>query len=813
MKTAALLMQRILPRAACVLFAGLLTALPSLSQTPSQRPASRITAPINDQSRVTLAGNVSGAARSEFDLGEAALATRMPHVHLVLSRSAAQESALEKYMIEQQNPSSPNYHKWLTPDQLGQLYGPSDADIAAITNWLQSHGLTVTKVPKSRVAIDFSGSVEQVERTFSVSIHSFNRHGQKYLANVNNPQIPAALASVVIGVAHLDTIVPKPLTIPGRQGKLDTATHKIVPNPNAAASPNLTLPINGYNYLWITPADAATIYDTPVPSLNANYTTSSGPTYDGTGAKIGIGGTAVPDLSIVTAYRQLFLGDSKQPTVVNDFGAPTSTPDTEAELDLEVSGGLAPGAKIYYYPSPDLFSGIEQAAEDNIVDVFSLSYLACEADFDTADNEALSNLWQQFAAQGITALVATGDAGSSVCDAAGSTQAAQGLAVNGIASTDYDVAVGGTDFYGLVQNFSQYVSADNRANYGSALGYIPESSWNDSTWPNDTISDNVPSGNGVIGGSGGASNCVVNETNYTTGVAGPCISGRPKPFWQTGPGVPRDHVRDIPDISLMAGNGWYGSFWTICDDAAPCSNGYIDGVGGTSAATPAFAGILAEVIQKTGGRLGLAAPTLYQLARNPKTANVFHDTTIGNNSMPCEEGSPNCALNSAGYYFLTGYNTTPGYDLATGLGSVDAAKLISAWRDSRTGTGTATVTVRPFTSSIADNRTLIVYASITSSERKFPPTGTVTLTLPYYSSLPVPILDWFGAGGTAIFLLPPSALQSVVYNTGTGPEKIIVSYSGDEHYAPATGTSSVTISVPTSHNGSSARSYTNPMRH
>ncbi len=789
-----------------MLCAGLLTALPNLAAGQ----VSRITAPVDDSVRVTLRGNVSGAARLEFDLGEADQSAQMPHIRLVLSRSAEQESALEQYMIEQQNPSSPNYHKWLTPNQLGTLYGPSDADVAAITGWLQSHGLTVNTVPKSRIAVDFSGSVAQVESAFGVSIHSFNRNGEKYLANVDNPQIPAALASVVIGVAHLSTLSPKPLTVPsGRQGTLDKSTHKIVSS--SAQSPGLTANLGGYDYLFITPSDAATIYDTPNPLLNANYTSASGPTYDGTGVKIGIGGTAVPDLDLITAYREIFVGDSKQPVIVNDFDAPTSSPDTEAELDLEVSGGLAPGASIYYYPSPDLFSGVQQAAEDNLVDVFSLSYLGCEEDFDTSDNLALSNQWQQFAAQGITALVAAGDAGSAVCDPAGAAEATQGLAVNGIASTAYDVAVGGTDFYGLTQNFLEYVSTTNNTYYGSALGYIPESAWNDSTWPNGALADNVPLGYGVIGDSGGASNCAFNETNYNTDTAGPCIAGWPKPYWQNAPGVPHDRVRDLPDVSLMAGNGLYGAFWAICDDADTCSDGYVGAVGGTSAAAPAFAGILAGVVQKTGGRLGLATRTLYQLARNPKTAGVFHDVTIGNNSEPCEEGSPNCVLNSAGYYFLTGYNTTAGYDLATGLGSVDAARLIKAWQDADTGTATATVTVKPFTAIVTDNQSLVVFASVTGAG-KFPPTGTVTLTLPYYGSLPVPILDGFGATGTAEFFLPSSALQNIVYGNGTGVQKITVSYSGDEHYAPSTGTSSVTINAPVTNSASSTQSSATPIR-
>ena len=241
--------------------------------------------------------------------------------------------------------------------------------------------------------------------------------------------------------------------------------------------------------------------------------------------------------------------------------------------------------------------------------------------------------------------------------------------------------------------------------FRSALGYIPESTWNDSTTSNGDISANVPyvnsstSQTNIIGGTGGASNCSTNTTTYnsTTGVttAGTCTSGWPKPSWQTGPGVPSDGDRDVPDVSLMAGNGFYGATWLVCtDDTGPNSNNvtvsenctnqsdnnfYFAGIGGTSASTPAFAGILALVVQANGGRIGMdGAKFLYDIYNSSSGAAVFHDVTQGNNSVLCTEGTPDCqAVGSS--FFESGYNAGAGYDLATGLGSVDATQLIAGY--------------------------------------------------------------------------------------------------------------------------------------
>jgi hypothetical protein len=238
-------------------------------------------------------------------------------------------------------------------------------------------------------------------------------------------------------------------------------------------------------------------------------------------------------------------------------------------------------------------------------------------------------LWQQAAAQGITVLVSSGDSGAAGCDSPSASSATGGASVNGLCSTPYSTCVGGTQFADAA-NPSVYWSATNAGNFSSALGYIPEAVWN-SSGP----------GLGLWAGGGGASAVYA------------------KPSWQSAPGVPADGHRDVPDVSLNASthDGYLVAF-----------NGQFYVFGGTSASAPSFAGLMALVAQRVAARLGNANPVLYSLAAKQANAGaaVFHDTTAGNNSVPG----------------LTGFAAGAGFDLATGLGSVDALQLVNHWSDS-----------------------------------------------------------------------------------------------------------------------------------
>lgn len=703
------------------MFIALLTLLTSfvIADAQSSTVPSRIKEPVDESVLTTLHGNITARAQQQYDQGEAAPSTQLTHIRLVLKRSDAQQAALSSFMAQQLDPSSSNYHKWLTPEQYGLTYGLSDADIATLTSWISSHGLTVESVNKGRTLIFFSGTVSQVEELLHTQIHSFKINDEQFYSNITEPQIPAALAPVVAGVAHLNTIQPRSYFKKGLTGNRDAKTSQLVPqatNKNGA-SPNLTLTSNGSTYLFLTPMDAATIYDSPNTTFNVNY--SSGTTYNGSGVTIGIGGTSSVSQTTLGYFHSGFMNSASTNTTEIDTGAVSvnSGGQDEAYLDLELSSGMAPGANIIYYPSSDLFSGITTAIDSNNIDIFSLSYGACEWSMDNSDNLSFYEIWEQAAAQGISVTVSTGDSGSAGCDDPNSeTVAEYGAQVNGFASTPFNIAVGGTDFYSLMNSFSTYVSSSNNSTYsGSAKEYIPESSWNESTysalsWSTNTNSDvanNIPwsavagyqSYAGIWSGSGGPSVCSTNTTTYGVGGnsnLGTCISGYAKPAWQTGvSGIPADGVRDLPDVALMAGSGLFNAAWLACTDdevnsgqtspttdCNPATGEYFSSFGGTSAAAPTFAGILAQVVQKSGGRIGQAASELYKLAAGASGSSIFHDVSIGNNSVSCNstltlDGS--CVLNADGYYFQSGYNTGTGYDLSTGLGSVDAKQLVNNW--------------------------------------------------------------------------------------------------------------------------------------
>jgi subtilase family serine protease len=789
--------------AGALLSAAALLGTPEL-QAQGSRIAPRITTDVNESSLTTLRGNVSRLARAEYDQGEASPSTQLTQISLVLSRSAEQQAALDQYLAQLQDKSSPNYHKWLTSDEFGQLYGPADSDIAALVAWLQSHGLMLETISKGRSNIAFSGTVSQVEEAFHTSIHSFQANGQQFYSNTTDPQIPSALAPVVKGVAHLNTIRPQPQSVRGSSGRFNPETKRMEPavtGVSEGAAPYLESSTGG-DFLWIVPGDAATIYDTP-NSFNLNFT--SGTSYTGSGVKIGIGGVAsIGTGSIVTAYRSTFLGSAyaTAPTiVVTGTNLYTDSSDVdEAYIDTELSGGMAPGAAIYYYPSRDLTSGIQTAIDDNLVDIFSLSYGECEKDMGTSLNEQYNSLWQQAAAQGIAVTVASGDTGSASCDGDGNTLpkvASDGFSVSGFASTPYNIAVGGTNFYALDSSFSTYVSTTNGTDYRTARSYIPESSWNDSTTVDGLISANVPyTGSNtnfyLAAGGGGASSC----STYTSGT---CTSGYSKPSWQYGAGVASDGVRDLPDVSLMAGSGNDNATWVVCDsdvesgeelDCAASDSGFsFDGYGGTSTATPTFAGILALVQQETGSRLGQAAQTLYELYNGSDKGSIFHDVTVGNNSVPCTSGTANCSLTkTGGYYFESGYNTGSGYDLATGLGSVDATKLITYWSTAN-GTATATATVKvtaPTPNPVTTAESLSVPVSVSgSSGLEATPSGTVTLTSGSYSSGAQTLVS-----GSYTFDVPAGSLT-------VGTDTLTVTYGGDSVYASASN-NSTTVQVTAS---------------
>lgn len=776
----------------------LLSGSISPAQT-SQTPA-RLAGPIDEQARVVLQGNVS-PVQPQYDRGEAPASDPLTHVRIVVKRSAEQQTELDRLEQELQSKSSTNYHKWLTPEEFGRRFGPADSDLAAIRGWLQSHGLAVEPISPGRTTIAFSGTVAQVEEAFGAPVHAFEIGGQRFYSNTSDPSIPAALAPLIQGIAHLNTRNPMPTSLAARPGRLNAASQHFEPAASSGGSyaltPAFTPPSGGS--LFLVPGDAATIYNTPNPVFNANAS-SGAATFDGTGVTIGVVGTALLKAQTLQNYRSSFLGDTKATTITNLAGVTSTTGSSEPYLDLEIAGGLAPGAMLHYYLANDLNTPLDSALSENTVDILTFPYLECERAIATSDNAAINKFWEQAAAQGIAVTVSTGDTGSSACDdpttnGLGTTTATRGLGVNAWASTPFDVAVGGTDFDQLQGSFSTYstTGGDPKSFYRTVLKYIPEATLNDSTQVNSGIAFNQPWIAGqssvapnILAGGGGPSSCSANTTVAGTG-PGTCTSGYAKPTWQRGTGVPADGVRDLPDVSMMSGVGLYGASWLVCDDANDCTPqpgggfGY-SAFGGTSTAAPAFAGILALVQQSTGGRLGQAATQLYNLYNGSHAAQIFHDVTMGSNSVSCKQGSSGCTKNPLGYYFESGYNAAAGYDLATGLGSVDATQLISLWGTASSGVA-ATVTVAATPASITTTQSVSVAVTVAGAANLLPPSGTVTLMGGGYTS-PAGTL----ASGSFTFSIPANSLS-------VGTDTLQVAYSGDTNYASATGSAVVTVAA------------------
>ncbi len=716
-----------------------------------------------DANRVTrLQGNTHPLARPEFDRGPVGRAFPMERMMLLLKRSPEQEAALNKFMEEQTDPKSANFHHWLTPEEFGAKYGPSDYDIQAVTNWLANQGFTVDQVTKGRTIIEFSGDAGRVQDAFQTEIHHFQVNGEAHIANTIDPQIPEALSPVVAGIVSLHNFFPKPMHhFLGDFTRTKGSAGWTPLNPETTSRPQYLVPGSSPNFELVTPLDFAAIYNL-TPLWSAGIT--------GAGQTIAIAGRSDVSLSDVQTFRSSFGLPANNPVfIVNgtDPGVPSADDKVENTLDVEWSGAVAKNATIKFVTtkSTSTSDGASASAlyiiNNNVAKVMSFSYGNCELAYGTAGNAANNSLWQQAAAQGITAFVASGDQGSAACDGGGTAPygAGSGLAVSGASTTPYNVAVGGTDFNWA--NLTKTYWNTGAANTTTALGYIPEVPWNGTCASTsvdllygftaagyDTeqscqymLSNNFDTGLvTVAGGTGGVSKCTTpSGTTPQT-----CSGGYAKPSWQTGTGVPADGKRDVPDVSLFAASGALSDAYAICDSAsAPCNytntnDAFSQAVGGTSVASPAMAGIMALVNQKMGSAQGNANVAFYKLAAKDNrgscnTVSVasgntcnFFDITTDNNAVPCVPGTLNCVVKHSGdgVGILSGYSSTTGYDLATGLGSVNAANLVNNWASVVTTAPAVTLspTSLAFASTTIGSTTAAQVVTIKN-------TGTAALTL------------------------------------------------------------------------------------
>jgi subtilase family serine protease len=650
----------------------------------------RIITQVDTAAITTVRGSTHPAVRGAIDNGRLSPMTAMTDLIMVLKRSDAQQAALESFNSQQYAPSSPAYHQWLTPAEIGATYGVSAIDIETVTNWLENQGFTINGISPARTSIRFSGNVGQVEAAFHTEMHSLTFGGVAHIANISDISIPTALSPVVVGVKALHNFFAKPQhhSLAQLRGSASAqATALIGPanvlDSNAAASPKTTAnastlatPHLGYapgdGYQLLVPYDMATIY---------NYKSLwTAPTpITGTGQTVAIAGTSNIVLSDIATFRAATGLPPSVPKVIitnSDPGTTNLLDDRfENTLDVEWSGGAAPGASIVLVTSSQtsqttdsLYASESYIINNNVAKIMSVSYGECELGMGTAGNQEYANLWQQAYTQGIAVFVSSGDSMAAVCDDGYYNPSADyaaefGTTVSGMTSTPYNVSVGGTDFN---STSSSWGSSNSPTNMSNATGYIPEVPWNDTVtnpilindfngqlgvkysaeqWANYLLkNDGIGSGlyEEVIpptGGSGGISSCTTNNNSTTSS----CSGGYAKPAWQSGvTGILSTDKRTVPDVSFFASNGFLNVTYLICDSQPPgfsspiaCSypaNALDMAVGGTSVSSPVMAGVMALINQKAGAAQGNPNAVFYSLAAKQTYANCSAESTTNSSS-------------------------------------------------------------------------------------------------------------------------------------------------------------------------------------
>ena len=780
---------------------------------------------------VAIRGYVRHQAVPQYDEGTADPALRFGSITLLTTPTPSQQKALTRLLAEQQDRKSPNYHKWLTPEQWADRFGLSPNDVQHITTWLKAQGFGAIHVARGRNWIRFSGTAAQVQSAFGTEIHRFNINGELHVANAKSPRIPAALAGVVTGIRGLDDFHLRP------RNKL--RTH---PYYNSSTFGDL-----------VAPGDVATIYD-----LKALYNAG----IDGTGQTLAIigqtdvyqadlndfrTGFGLSSISCTTNSSDVITACSDahfQYSVtagLTDPQMPLTTGDlSEADLDLEWSGAVAPNAQIVYVNAPATFSGTNlvsggvwvawyDAVDNNRAAVISMSYGLCEFGDNSIAADEIE--LQKANSEGITFVNSTGDTGAAECDSNGSTGtltstglATQGLAVGYPASSPEVTGVGGTAI--PLANFtSAYWGTSNGTDGGTALSYIPEQAWNDDEefaqsclappanllafckqggttavtgWVPITSAQTAQQDLGISSSGGGASNCAVENSSNTA-----CVSGFAQPSWQSVTISGQPSARFTPDVSLMASANYPGYIFCtqlselgLAGTGSSCASGISNAVendgsiiGGTSASAPIFAGMVALLDQYLGGPgfagLGNINPTLYSLAATPSNK-AFNPVNTADNMVYCQVGMPGSPQPSTLWCPSTGIfgfsssnkDATTSYNLVTGLGSVDANNLALAWAATRaqTVTSLATTATQTFQGNSVTLTATVTPSTGGSGNVVFNNTGSATLGIVALQA------------GTAI--LTTSSLP-------LGTNSITASYNGNGALANSTSAAAmVTVTQP-----------------
>lgn len=703
--------------------------------------------PVDPAKRVPLTGHHPAWANAQNDAGAVPADLAMAGLTLVLARSLERERAYTQFLEDQQNPASPNYHHWLTPVEIGKRFGASSHDIHAVTAWLRSQGLHVDSISNSRQRITFSGPASAVATTFATELHYFTVNGEKRISVNSEPHIPSALAGVINSIIGLYTVRHYPQH---KSEIVQQRTRREASNLGGGQTEGSGYSCNGVPCNVVFPADFAVIY-----ALNG-----VGGGINGTGqtiAIIGRSGVCTTDVTnfasaaaIAPNYPKVIvppLGVTPPPAVCTGNA---SGDQGEATLDVTRAGSIAQGASLDLVVSKDTATvdGVAVAATF-VVDtpltpapkIMNISFGVCEQQAGQSEVQFWDSLFQQAVGEGISVFVSSDDSGAAGCDASFQPPPAnQVLSPNAICSSRYATCVGGTEFADSA-NPGQYWSSTNGNGFESALSYIPEGAWNEPLGFQNQLQ--------VAGTGGGVSQFVAT------------------PSWQVGTGVPTARAgRYTPDVSFTAASH-DGYFACLAANNQCTGNGPFVIFAGTSASAPDMAGITALLNQKEGSAQGSLNPSLYALAGNPGNG-VFHDVTVATSGVTnCLVTTPSMCNNStAGTTGLNGglrgYLVTPGFDEATGLGSINVANLLTNW-----GSAVPTATMLRISPASPVN----VGTSVTLSATVSPASATGTVT--------------FFNGGAALNSTPaPLTNGTATFTTSTLPGG---SYSITAAYSPTTG--------------------------
>ena len=773
---------RTFPALGLLAFVGMSLLLHAAGSSSAVRATPRIAGEISSAALSQIPGSVRAQAQAQFDTGRLAAATKLEGMTLYFSRTKQQQADLQRLIAAQQDPSSGQYHKWLTPEQFAARYGVADVDIAKVQSWLEQQGFAVDSVARSKTFLRFSGTAGQAESAFATEIHTYSIPSatgiEKHFAPSKPLSVPAAMASVVGSIHDLDDFKPKP---------------HYVKNRIARAKPHYTYSDN--SAVYFAPGDIAVVYD-----INPAY--SAGNT--GVGQSITIVGQSAILTSDIEAFQTAAGLAVKDPSIVlvpnSGTSATVGGDETESDLDLEWSGAIAKGATINFVytgnsqNSNGVWDSITYAIDNKLGTIISSSYGSCEAEL---AGFTLETSFEQAAAQGQTVISASGDDGSTDCFTGQTggdnptTTVQQTNSVDYPSSSPYVTGVGGTE---ISQASSKYetpgdgywASANGSSDIlTSALQYIPEQSWNE-----DQSNCGVP--DCLAAGGGGAS------TLFS------------KPTWQAGvPGIPSDGKRDVPDIALNAAIYNPGYLFCSSDTAAwdtsdfppqqsSCTSGFFDSssgdptvAGGTSFAAPIFAGMVAIINQQQNYAAGegLINPTLYSLASDATTyASAFHDITSGNNS--CPSGTEECSTS------VTGFTAGTGYDQVTGLGSLDLGNLVGAWPASTSTLIATTTTIAASNTAPVVGANVTFAVAVASASGSTVPSGTVSINVDGTAITPALTLNAGSASYTTSFAT-------------AGGHTITAAYSGDTTHAASTGSVTVTASAVSSNKGTFTLTATN----